>query len=77
MPEATGGHGGADALMVEEFLRFVQEGGITNTCPVAARNSVATGLVATASLRGNGCLLSVPPLQQELRDYFAQGQVKK
>ncbi len=77
VPEATGGHGGADALMVEEFLRFVQEGGITNTCPVAARNSVATGLVATASLRGNGCLLSVPPLQQELRDYFAQGQVKK
>ena len=74
--EATGGHGGADAAMVQEFLRFVDQGGPTSTSPVAARNSVATGLAATASLRGDGCLLPVPPLEAELQAYFENNQVR-
>ncbi len=74
VPEAKGGHGGADSLMLREFLRFVAEGGSTDTCPVAARNSVATGLTATKSLRGDGCLLEIPPLAPRVAEYFQQGQ---
>lgn len=69
-----GGHGGADALLLDEFLAFVRDGGATVTSPVAARDAVAAGVTATRSLRGDGGLLPVPPLDPRLADYFASGQ---
>ncbi|WP_374007496.1 Gfo/Idh/MocA family protein [Leifsonia sp. LS-T14] len=69
-----GGHGGADALMISEFLEFVRRGGATDTSPVAARNAVAAGVTATASLRGDGCALPVPALDDDLVAYFDAGQ---
>lgn len=69
-----GGHGGADALMISEFLDFVRRGGVTDTSPVAARNAVAAGVTATASLRGDGRALPVPALKDELVAYFDAGQ---
>lgn len=77
VPEAEGGHGGADRLLIDEFVTFVREGGATVTSPVAARNAVAAGVVATASLRGDGDLLAVPELRPELRAYFDGGQVRE
>ena len=74
VPEAVGGHGGADGLLITEFVRFVRDGGATETSPVAARNAVAAGVVATESLRGDGRTLPVPTLVPELIDYFDQGQ---
>ncbi|MFE5258775.1 Gfo/Idh/MocA family protein [Streptomyces coelicoflavus] len=74
VPEAQGSHGGADALIVEEFCRFVREGGVTDTSPVAARMSVAAGVLATRSLRNGGMPYEVPPLDPELAAYFAAGQ---
>ncbi len=82
VPEATGGpedatqcqHGGADQYLIDEFLRFAAEGGMTETSPVAAREAVVTGLVATASLRGAGGLMPVPELAPEIVEYFAGGQ---
>ena len=68
------GHGGADAVMVTEFLRFVRTGEPTRTSPVAAREAVATGVVATASLRGDGAALPVPELDPGLVAYFDGGQ---
>ncbi|MFF9564616.1 Gfo/Idh/MocA family protein [Leifsonia sp. NPDC014704] len=68
------GHGGADALMISEFLDFVREGGDTLTSPVAARNAVAAGVTATASLRGDGRTLPVPALSDDLTSYFTSGQ---
>ncbi|MCW4457260.1 Gfo/Idh/MocA family protein [Microbacterium sp. MPKO10] len=70
VPDAAGGHGGADALMIEEFLRFAREGGPTTTSPVAARNAVATGVVATQSLRGRGETLAIPPIDADIAAYF-------
>lgn len=70
-----GGHGGADPLLIAEFLRFAREGGPTETSPVAAREAVAVGCQATASLRKCGSALPVPPLDPEVADYFARGQV--
>ncbi|WP_433328325.1 Gfo/Idh/MocA family protein [Spirillospora sp. CA-294931] len=77
IPDAddAGGHGGADPLLVDEFVRFARHGGPTDTSPVAARMSVAAGFQATASLRAGGVPLEVPPLDADLAGYFERAQV--
>ncbi|MFE5739111.1 Gfo/Idh/MocA family protein [Streptomyces celluloflavus] len=74
VPETDGSHGGADARIIGEFVRFVREGGATDTSPVSARMSVAAGEAATRSLRAGGRPYDVPPLDDELRAYFERGQ---
>jgi predicted dehydrogenase len=69
-------HGGADPLLIEEFLRFVREGGATDTSPVAARMAVAAGVRATESLRDGGTPREVPDLDPELIAYFERGQTR-
>ncbi|MBA8795729.1 putative dehydrogenase [Friedmanniella endophytica] len=73
--EREGGHGGADPVLIAEFLRFAAEGGPTQTSPIAARQAVAAGCVATESLRTDGSTRPVPPLDPELIAYFDRGQV--
>ena len=70
----TGGHGGADGSLAEEFLRFVRNGGITDVSVVAARQAVATAAVGAQSIRGDGGLLDVPRMASNVRAYFDQGQ---
>ena len=72
-PEAA--HDGADGLLVAEFLRFVRDGGPTETSPVAAREAVAAGILATQSLRTDGSTFTIPELDPELIAYFERGQV--
>ena len=74
VPAAEGGHGGADSLLIKEFLRFVRDGGRTDTSPVAAREAVVTGVLAAASLRGDGSAVDVPALPADLVEYFDNGQ---
>lgn len=76
VPESNpdAGHDGADAALIEEFLNFVRDGGITQTSPVAAREAVAAGIRATESLRGDGGALTVPELAPEIVAYFDAGQ---
>ncbi len=50
----SGGHGGSDPRIAEEFLRYVREGGETTATPFSARNSVAVGDLAARSLRSGG-----------------------
>jgi predicted dehydrogenase len=70
------GHGGADPLLIDEFLRFVREGGATDTSPVAARMAVAAGVRATASLRDGGTPREVSEPDPELVAYFERGQTR-
>ncbi|WP_406447759.1 Gfo/Idh/MocA family oxidoreductase [Streptomyces sp. NBC_00876] len=70
----TGTHGGADPVLVAEFLRFVREGGATVTSPVAAREAVAAGYAATLSLRNAGSAVDVVPVPEDVAAYFAHGQ---
>lgn len=72
--DSDSGHGGADGLLVAEFLRFVRDGGVTETSPVAAREAVAAGVLATESLRSGGGALTVPRLDPALVAYFEAGQ---
>ncbi|MBY8879349.1 Gfo/Idh/MocA family protein [Actinacidiphila acidipaludis] len=72
--ESAAGHGGADPLLIDEFLRFARSGGRTDTSPVAARMAVAAGVRATESLRDGGTPRDIPPLDPALVRYFADGQ---
>ena len=71
IPVEEGTHGGADPKIVGEFIRYLREGGATETSPVAARYSVAAGCQATWSLRHGGQPATVPPLNPEIARYFA------
>ncbi len=64
-------HGGADAGIIDEFLRFARDGGSTRTSPVAARDAVAAGYAATESLRQGGALVPVPGVPDDIASYFA------
>lgn len=74
VPAADGAHGRADDRVVAEFCRFVRLGGATDTSPLAARMSVAAGVLATRSLRSGGMAYDVPPPDPALAAYFAAGQ---
>ncbi|MFF2493998.1 Gfo/Idh/MocA family protein [Agromyces sp. NPDC058064] len=74
VPAAMGSHGGADPLLLDEFLRFVRDGGRTETSPIAARQAVAVGVLAAESLRGDQGARSVPELASDLVQYFDDGQ---
>jgi predicted dehydrogenase len=69
-----GGHGGADSVLVAEFLAFARDGGATRTNPIAARQSVAAAVLATESLRTDGSAREVPELPAELVAHFNAGQ---
>lgn len=70
IPPVEGGHGGADDRIVAEFVRFAREGGKTNTSPVAARYSVATGVAAAHSLRNGSIPVEVPRVAPQVSEYF-------
>ena len=73
---ATGNHGGADEPIVKNFIDFVRFGAKTNTSPVAARQSVAAGVLGHESMRTGNNRRDVPPLREELVKYFENNQVK-
>lgn len=71
----SGSHGGADPAIVRRFIDFVQHGVAPNTSPVAAREAVATGVMATRSLREGNVPFDVPPLDPNTVCYFEHGQI--
>ena len=74
--EIQGSHGGADPRIVGEFVRFVKGECEASTCPIAARESVATGFLGTESLRDGSTPRDVPPPSSKILKYFAKGQGK-
>lgn len=75
LKEVEGGHGGADSGIIPSFLEFVRNGKKTNTSPIAARNSVAVGVLGHKSMRSGCALQEVPKLPTKLIEYFEAGQV--
>ena len=59
-----GGHGGADEVIVQEFVDYLR-GDIeqTTATPEAARHAVAVGCQAATSLRSGGGALDVPDIK--------------
>ncbi|WP_232662727.1 Gfo/Idh/MocA family protein [Pseudonocardia sp. TRM90224] len=70
VPAGEGTHGGADATMVAEFVRFVRDGAPTRTSPIAARQAVAAGVAATESLRSGGRPVDVLRVPAPLQAHF-------
>ncbi|MFA5645813.1 MAG: Gfo/Idh/MocA family oxidoreductase [Candidatus Ratteibacteria bacterium] len=70
IPVQTGGHGGSDTRIINEFLSFVREDSKVSTSPVAARYAVAAGYLAAQSLREGGIPKDVPPVPRPIADYF-------
>ena len=66
IPPAKGGHGGADPVMVNEFISAIRGQAAPSTSPIAARYSVAAGCCATESLRNGSVPMTVPALAKEL-----------
>lgn len=64
-----GGHGGADALIVQGFLDYLRENRRPVTSPQAARYSVACGCAGAESIRSGGGPVEVAVLPSELDDY--------
>lgn len=62
VPAAEGSHGGADPRIVADFLRFTRTGVNKGATPWDARQSVAVGYLATASMRNGNIPFDVPPL---------------
>ncbi len=60
VPQLEGSHGGADRLMIEDFLSFLTDGTTQGASPLDARQAVATGYLGTESLRGNSVPYDVP-----------------
>jgi len=77
VPVLSGTHGGADPLLIAEFLRFVRHGGPTSASPLAARYAVAAGVAATTSLRNDGAPMDVPPVDPGVAAYFERNQERK
>ncbi len=70
IPAMAGGHGGADPLIVDEFVRYVRDGAKITTSALSARYSVAAGCLAAESLRAGGASRSVPAVPEEIAAYF-------
>jgi predicted dehydrogenase len=51
VPALEGSHGGADPLIVDAFLRYLETCVYEGATPLDARNAVAVGYLATLSLR--------------------------
>lgn len=64
------GHADADFLTMSEFLDHVATGSRTTLSPVAARQAVAAGALATSSLRAGSTPFDVPQLDPKITEYF-------
>lgn len=74
-----GGHGGADPQIVRAFVNFAKGAGtVESNSPIAARNSVATGVLGSYSMRNGNIPMDVPLItDKKMIRYFANGQKKK
>jgi predicted dehydrogenase len=70
IPPSAGHHGGGDEAMVEEFIRFIREDAVCTLSPIAARQSVAAGYMATWSLRHGSAPANIPPVDPALVAFF-------
>jgi len=62
IPHIEGSHGGADPLLIEDFVRFVRTGEAEGATIIDARMAVAAGVLGAQSLRHDSMPYNVPAL---------------
>ena len=70
LPPGSGGHGGSDVSIVDEFIDYIRKGNKITTSAISARNSVAAGCCGATSLRNGNIPIDIPPVEQEILEYF-------
>jgi predicted dehydrogenase len=60
IPNIEGSHGGADPLLLEDFVNFLRGNSILGATPLDARAAVATGCLGAASLRDGSMPRIIP-----------------
>jgi len=60
IPNIGGSHGGADPLMVEDFIQFLRAGTTRGATLRDARMAVAVGCLGAESLRNGSCPFDIP-----------------
>ena len=68
--EKTGTHGGSDKEIIKAFFDYVQYDIKPKVSPVSARYAVAAGVKGHFSMRNGNTPQDIPPLTQEIIDYF-------
>lgn len=68
--EKPGTHGGSDKEIIKAFFDYIQYDIKPNVSPVAARYAVAAGVMGHISMRNGNTPQDIPPLSQEILDYF-------
>jgi len=63
VPFVEGSHGGADPLMIEDFLKFVETGEQQGADPVAARMAAVVGCCGAESMRAGSVPFDIPPVK--------------
>lgn len=63
IPSIEGSHGGADPLMLDDFVVFLRGGTPEGASVLDARMAVAAGCLGTESLRNGSVPLDVPPVR--------------
>lgn len=64
-------HGGADPSMITDFIEYLRSDHSPRTSPLAGREAVAAGFMATESLRNGNIPCQIPPVSPENRKYFS------
>ena len=67
---SAGSHGGADPKILRAFFEYVAHDVKPAVSPVAARNAVAVGVMGHISARNGNVPKDIPPLPQDILDYF-------
>jgi len=68
LKEVKGDHAGADPDICADFVDYVLSGKKPLTSPVAGRQSVAVGCLATESIRSGGKILKIPSLPKGIKE---------
>ena len=66
IPYLDGSHGGADPVLINDFLQFLRTGCSVGASSLDARMAVAAGCCGTESLRNNNIALDIPPVDESL-----------
>ena len=61
IPHLKGTHGGADPLVVDDFINFLRGHEPLGAKPLDARMAVAVGCLGAASVRGGSLPMDIPP----------------
>jgi predicted dehydrogenase len=62
IPHIDGSHGGADPLIIQDFLNYLRGNSPQGATPMDARMSTAAGVLGTNSLRNGNIPLDMPPV---------------